>query len=48
MFQPTDHGIRVAGWSLPHDQCGDTIRKSQAADDGYINVRNMLCIEEVK
>jgi len=31
-----------------HDQCGDTIEKSQARDDGYINVRNMLSIEEVK
>jgi len=31
-----------------HNQCGDTIEKSQAPDDGYINVRNMLRIEEVK
>ena len=31
-----------------HDQCGDTIDKSQAPDDGCINVRNMLSIEEVK
>jgi len=31
-----------------HNQCGDTIEKSQAPDDGCINVRNMLCIEEVK
>ena len=31
-----------------HDQCGDTIEKSQAADDGCINVRNMLGIGEVK
>ena len=30
-----------------HDQCGDTIEKSQAPDDGCINVRNMLSIEEV-
>jgi len=30
------------------DQCGDTIEKSQATDDGCINVRNMLSIEEVK
>ena len=29
-------------------QCGDTIEKSQAPDDGRINVRNMLSIEEVK
>jgi len=33
---------------IPHDQCGDTIEKSQAPDDGCINVRNMLNIEEVK
>ena len=26
---------------------GDTIEKSQAPDDGCINVRNMLSIEEV-
>jgi len=31
-----------------HDQCGDTIEKSQASDDGCVNVRNMLSIEEVK
>ena len=31
-----------------HDQCGDTIGKSQAPDDGCINVRNILSIEEVK
>jgi len=31
-----------------HDQCGDTIEKSQAPDDGRINVRNMLSTEEVK
>ena len=31
-----------------HDQCGDTIETSQAPDDGYINARNMLSIEEVK
>ena len=29
-------------------QCGDTIEKSQAPDDGCINIRNMLSIEEVK
>jgi len=28
--------------------CGDTIKTSQAPDDGCINVRNMLSIEEVK
>jgi len=31
-----------------HDQCGDKMEKSQAPDDGCINVRNMLSIEEVK
>jgi len=31
-----------------HDQCGDTIEKSQDPDDGCINARNMLSIEEVK
>jgi len=31
-----------------HDQCGDTIEKSQTPDDGCINVRNVLSIEEVK
>jgi len=31
-----------------HDQCGDTIERSQAPEYGYINVRNMLIIEEVK
>ena len=40
-------GIRVAGFRT-HDQCGNTIEKSQACDDGCINVRNMLSIEEVK
>jgi len=31
-----------------HNQCGDIIEKSQAPDDGCINVRNMLIIEEAK
>jgi hypothetical protein len=31
-----------------HDQCGDSIEKSRAPDDGCINVRNMLSVEEVK
>jgi len=35
-------------WKRIHDQCGDTIEKSQAPDDGCIKVRNMLNIEEVK
>jgi len=31
-----------------HNQCGDTIGKSQAPDNGRINVRNLLSTEEVK
>jgi len=30
-----------------HNQCADTIEKSQAPDDGCINVRNISSIEEV-
>jgi hypothetical protein len=40
-------GIHVAGFRT-RDQCGDTIEKTQAPDDGCINVLNMLSIEEVK
>jgi hypothetical protein len=28
--------------------CDDTIEKSQVPDDGCINVRNMMSLEEVK
>jgi len=31
-----------------HNLCGDTTKKSQALDDGCVNVRNMLSIEKVK
>jgi len=31
-----------------HYHCDDTIKKSQTPDDGYMNVRNMLSIEEMK
>jgi len=31
-----------------HDQCGDTIEKSQAPDDGCISIQNMSSTEEVK
>jgi len=31
-----------------HNQCVDKIEKSQAPDDGCINVRNKLSIEEAK
>jgi len=33
---PTHIGPRT------HDQCGNSTAQSQAPDDGYINVRNML------
>jgi len=39
--------VGVSVW-LTHNQCGDTIEKSQAPEDGRINVRNMLSIEELK
>jgi len=48
-------GVSVWLWLAPthietrtHDQCGGSIEKSQAPDDGCINVQNMLSIEEVK
>jgi len=31
-----------------YNQCGDTTKKSQAPDDGYIDVRNMLSMEDIK
>ena len=31
-----------------HNQCGDTIEKSQAPDGGWINIWNMLSTEKVK
>ena len=42
-------GIRVAGFNLPHGyHPNNRIENSQVPDDGCINVRNMLSIEEVK
>jgi len=38
-------GIRVAGCRT-HNQCGDTIEKSQAPEDGCINIRNTLSIKK--
>jgi len=36
-------GVRIAGTNREqNDQCGTSIAQSQAPDDGYINVRNML------
>jgi len=46
--QPSHTGTPTHIETRTHDQCGDTIEKSQAPDDGCINARNMLSIEEVK
>jgi hypothetical protein len=38
-------GVRFAVFSLQNEQddrCGNSSTQSQAPDDGYINVRNML------
>ena len=39
-------GARFAGFSLQNEhheyRCGNSTTQSQAPDDGYINVRNML------
>jgi len=46
---PTSHNeIPTHIETRTHNQCGDTIEKSQAPDDGCINVRNTLSKEEVK
>ena len=47
-LQPSHTEIPTHIETRTHNQCGDTIEKSQAPDDGCINVRNMLSIEEVK
>ena len=46
--QTSDTGTPTHIETRNHNQFGDTIEKSQASDDGCINVRNMLSIEEVK
>ena len=36
-------GVRVACFSREqNDRCGNSTAQSQAPDDGYINIRNML------
>jgi len=36
-------GVRVAGcFREQNDGCGNSTAQSQAPDDGYINVRNIL------
>ena len=46
--QPSQNKTPTHIETRTHDQSGDTIEKSQAPDDGCINVRNMLSIEEIK
>ena len=46
--QPSHTGTPTHIATRTHDQCGDTIEKSQAPDDECIYVRNMLIIKEVK
>jgi len=46
-LQPSHTEIPTHIETRTHNQCGDTIEKSQVPDDGYINVQNMLSIEEV-
>jgi len=47
-LQPSHAETPIHIETRTHNQCGDIIEKSQASDDGCINVRNMLSIEEVK
>jgi len=48
-FSPTSHTKTPTHIETrTHNQCGDTTKKSQAFDEGCINVRNMLSIEKAK
>ena len=39
---PTTPKIQHTSNQEQYDQCGNSTEQSQAPDDGYINVRNML------
>ena len=39
---PTTPNLQHTSNQEQHDQCGNSTEQSQAPDDGYINVRNML------
>ena len=45
--QPHQKLQHTTNWEQD-DQCGNSSTQSQAPDDGYINVRNMLSPQEVK
>jgi len=47
-LQPSTHRNSSHVEIRTRNQCGDTTEKSQALDDGCINARNMMSIEEVK
>ena len=42
VFQPTAPNLQHTAEQEQNDQCGNSTAQSQAPDDGYINVRNML------
>ena len=39
---PTTPNLQHTSNQEQYDQCGNSTAKSQASDDGYINVRNIL------
>jgi len=39
---PTSPKLQHTSKQEQYDQCGNSTEQSQASDDGYINVRNML------
>jgi len=50
-----EHHPKPAAWNLQHttnweqdDRSGNSTTQSQAPDDGYINIRNILSTYEVK
>jgi len=45
---PTTPKLEDTSNQEQYDRCGNSTAQSQAPDDGYINVRNMLSAQEVK
>jgi len=46
--QPATPKLQHTSKQRTHNQCGDTTEKSQAPDDGCIDIQNTLSTEEVK
>ena len=46
--KPTTPKLQHTSNQEQYDQCDNSTEQSQAPDDGYINVRNMLNAQEVK